>query len=80
MVTTAVEHSAVLESCKWLERQGFTVTYIAPDAAGEIPAERVLEAVRPDTVLVSVMLVNNERGSGNGIRRRSFIRTRYRAF
>ena len=63
VVTTAVEHSAVLESCKWLERQGFTVTYIAPDAAGEIPAERVVAAVRPDTVLVSVMLVNNELGT-----------------
>lgn len=63
VVTTAVEHSAVLESCRWLERRGCEVTYIAPDASGEIPAERVLEAVRPDTALVSVMLVNNELGT-----------------
>nr|WP_325183261.1 cysteine desulfurase family protein [uncultured Oscillibacter sp.] len=63
IVTTAVEHSAVLECCKWLERDGYEVTYIAPDQDGGIPAERVLEAVRPDTAAVSVMLVNNELGT-----------------
>ena len=63
IVTTAVEHSAVLEGCKWLEREGCEVTYIAPDQNGVITAERVLEAVRPDTALVSVMLVNNELGT-----------------
>ncbi|MCI2057815.1 MAG: cysteine desulfurase [Oscillibacter sp.] len=62
IVTTAVEHSAVLEPCLWLERQGFEVTRLAPDQNGEIPAEQVLAAVRPDTALVSVMLVNNETG------------------
>ena len=63
IVTTAVEHSAVLECCKWLEREGCEVTYLAPDPDGGIPAERVLEAVRPDTAAVSVMLVNNELGT-----------------
>lgn len=63
IVTTAVEHSAVLQPCKWLEQQGYEVTYIAPDAKGDISAERVLEAVRPDTALVSVMMVNNELGN-----------------
>ena len=63
IVTTAVEHSAVLQPCKWLEQQGYEVTYISPDAMGDISAEAVLEAVRPDTVLVSVMMVNNELGN-----------------
>ena len=63
IVTTSVEHSAVLQPCKWLEQQGYEVTYIAPDAMGDISAEAVLEAVRPDTALVSVMMVNNELGN-----------------
>ena len=63
IVTTAVEHSAVLESCRWMERQGYEVTYLAPAQDGSISAEQVLSAVRPDTALVSVMLVNNELGN-----------------
>lgn len=63
IVTTAVEHNAVLESCKWMEKQGYEVTYIAPDGNGDITARQVLDAVRPDTALVSVMLVNNELGN-----------------
>ena len=63
IVTTAVEHSAVLECCKWMERQGYEVTYLAPAQDGSISAEQVLSAVRPDTALVSCMLVNNELGN-----------------
>lgn len=63
IVTTAVEHNAVLESCKWMEKQEYEVTYIAPDGNGDITARQVLDAVRPDTALVSVMLVNNELGN-----------------
>ena len=63
IVTTAVEHSAVLECCKWLERDGYEVTYVTPDQDGNITAEQVLEAVRPDTAAVSVMYVNNELGT-----------------
>lgn len=63
IVTTAVEHSAVLETCKQLEREGYEVTYLPPDREGSISAEQVLEAVRPDTAAVSVMLVNNELGT-----------------
>lgn len=63
IVTTAVEHNAVLEACKWMEKQGYEVTYLAPDGNGDITAEQVLSAVRPDTALVSVMLVNNETGN-----------------
>ena len=63
IVTTAVEHSAVLECCKWMEQQGYEVTRIVPDGKGNITAEQVLSAVRPDTALVSVMMVNNELGN-----------------
>ena len=63
IVTTAVEHSAVRECCKWLEQQGYEVTYLKPDSRGDLTAEPILSAVRPDTALVSVMLVNNELGT-----------------
>ena len=63
IVTTAVEHSAVIECCRWLERQGYEVTYVAPDANGDITAEQILSAVRPDTAVVSCMMVNNELGN-----------------
>ena len=63
IVTTAVEHSAVRETCRWLEMQGYEITRIAPDSNGNITAQQVLEAVRPDTALVSVMMVNNELGN-----------------
>lgn len=62
IVTTAVEHSAVLEPCRQLEQEGYEVTYLKPDRTGHISAEQVAEALREDTVLVSVMLVNNETG------------------
>ena len=63
IVTTAVEHSAVLEACRQMEQEGCEVTYLAPDGDGRITAEQVLQAVRPDTALVSVMMVNNELGT-----------------
>ncbi len=63
IVTTAVEHSAVVEACRWMERQGYEVAYLKPDQGGNITAHQVLEAVRPDTALVSVMMVNNELGN-----------------
>ena len=62
IITTAVEHSAVLESCKWLEKQGWEVTYLQPDKDGNIRVEQVENALREDTVLVTMMLVNNETG------------------
>ena len=62
IITTAVEHSAVLEPCRQLEQEGYTVTYLAPDRQGNITAQQVADALREDTALVSVMLVNNETG------------------
>jgi cysteine desulfurase len=62
IVTTRIEHKAVLDPCKRLEREGFTVTYLTPDRQGRIDPEIVRAALRPDTVLVSIMYVNNEIG------------------
>ena len=62
IVTTAVEHAAVLETCRDLERQGYEVTYLKPDKKGRIGVEQLIAALREDTVLVSMMLVNNETG------------------
>ena len=63
IITTAIEHAAVLQPCKELERQGYEVTYLHPDASGRVRVEDLEAALRPDTVLVSMMLVNNETGA-----------------
>jgi cysteine desulfurase len=63
VVTTAIEHSAVLEPCRTLEREGFEVTRVAVDTAALVDAAQVVGALRPDTVLVSVMAANNEVGT-----------------
>ena len=62
IVTARTEHKSVLDPCKELERRGWSVTYLVPDAEGVLEPARVAAAVRPDTVLVSVMHVNNETG------------------
>jgi cysteine desulfurase len=62
LITTRTEHKAVLDPCKRLEKDGFAVTYLTPDRAGRIDPEAVRAALRPDTVLVSIMYVNNEIG------------------
>jgi cysteine desulfurase len=63
IITTAIEHAAILETCKDLEKEGWEVTYLAPTHEGTISLEELQTALRPDTVLVSMMLVNNELGS-----------------
>ena len=63
IVTTAIEHHAVLNTMKELEAQGYEVTYLLPDSDGRIGVEALKAALRPDTILVSVMMVNNEVGS-----------------
>ncbi|MCD7755597.1 MAG: cysteine desulfurase [Firmicutes bacterium] len=63
IVTTAIEHDAVLNSMKFLEGQGFSVTYLAPDAKGNVSVEALKGALRKNTILVSIMMVNNEVGS-----------------
>ena len=63
IVTTAVEHHAVLHPMQKLEQQGFSVTYLQPDAEGRVSLEALQAALRPDTILVSIMMVNNESGA-----------------
>lgn len=67
VVTSRIEHKAVLDTCKQLEHDGFQVTYIKPDANGLIQPQMVEQALRPDSVLVSIMHVNNEIGTANDI-------------
>ncbi|MDD5017130.1 MAG: cysteine desulfurase NifS [Eubacteriales bacterium] len=63
IVTSAVEHHAVLDTCKYLETRGFDVTYLPADGSGLISADSVAGAIRDDTVLVSIMFANNEVGT-----------------
>ena len=63
IITTAMEHHAILNCMKDLEAQGFEVTYLQPDALGNISLEDLKAALRKDTILVSIMMVNNEVGS-----------------
>jgi cysteine desulfurase len=63
IVSSRIEHKAVLDPLKRLEKEGFTVTLLAPDRRGRIDPEAVAAALRPDTVLASIMLVNNEIGA-----------------
>jgi cysteine desulfurase len=62
LITVKTEHKAVLDTVRELERQGFSATYLDPEENGLILLDKLREAIRPDTVLVSVMLVNNEIG------------------
>ena len=63
IITTAVEHHAILRCMNELEHQGYEITYLQPDEMGNISLESLKAALRPDTVLVSVMMVNNETGA-----------------
>ena len=62
IITSKTEHKAVLDTCRQLEREGFEVSYLEPDSNGIIPMERIEGAMREDTVLLSLMHVNNEIG------------------
>lgn len=63
VITSTVEHDAVRESMKELERRGYEVTWLSPDETGAVPVSSVAAALRSDTILVSLMLVNNETGA-----------------
>ena len=67
IITSKIEHKAVLDSCRELEREGFEVTYLDPNEGGLTSPESVMEAIREDTILVSIMHLNNELGTINDI-------------
>ncbi len=67
IVTSAIEHKAVLDTCEYLEGKGFRVTYLKPDHDGIIRPEQVREALQDDTLIVSIMHVNNETGVINDV-------------
>ncbi len=63
IITSKIEHPAVLNSCKWLEKQGFEVSYVNVDKEGIVIIDELIKAIRKDTLLISVMYANNEIGS-----------------
>lgn len=63
IITTAIEHSATLNTVKQLEQEGFSVTYLQPDESGHISVDDLKQAIKPDTVLLTCMLANNELGT-----------------
>jgi cysteine desulfurase len=63
IVTTSIEHHAILHMCEFLEEMGVSITYVPPERDGIVRLERVIESLREDTVLVSVMYANNETGA-----------------
>lgn len=67
IITSTVEHKAVLDTCKALEKQGFKVTYLPVNTFGQVTVESVRAAITPETILVSIMWVNNEIGTVNDI-------------
>ena len=67
IITSKIEHKAVLDSCRQLEREGFEVTYLDPDSSGIITTEELIKNIKDETILVSLMHVNNEIGVINNI-------------
>ena len=63
LITSRIEHPAVLNTCRWLEKQGFDITYLPVDTCGMVSPDAVREAIRPETILVSIMTANNEIGT-----------------
>ncbi len=63
IITCLTEHKAVIDTCKYLEQQGFEITWLTPDAQGRVSADQVADALTPRTILISLMAANNETGT-----------------
>ncbi|MGA1761605.1 MAG: IscS subfamily cysteine desulfurase [Gammaproteobacteria bacterium] len=68
IITSKIEHKAVLDPCRQLERDGFTVTYLDPNEQGIITPQQIAEVIQDDTILISIMHINNELGTVNDIK------------
>ena len=73
IITSSIEHKAILNSCKQLEKEGFEVTYLPVDSCGKIDADTLKKEIRKDTILISIMYVNNEIGTIQDISKLSKI-------
>lgn len=68
IITSKIEHHAVLHTCEWLEKNGYEVTYLDVDEDGLVSLEELEKAIRPDTILISIMFANNEIGTIEPVR------------
>lgn len=80
IITTQIEHHAVLHTCQFLEKDGFDVTYLKPDDTGRITVQSVKEALRPDTILVTIMYGNNEVGTIQPVKEIGELLTSHQAY
>ena len=80
IITTNIEHHAIIHTCKFLQKEGFDITYVPVDNEGIINLEELKMAIRPDTILISVMLANNEIGTIQPIKEISKIAKEHRIY